>query len=181
MDNSQTSWQERVDISHLHRLYSEHKIEVKMLGKAVGARLKSTDAFKSCEPELVDIICEFEALDEHSDIGDYCSALDMLYDFGDKNKQLLIEAIGDQSNGMLDRKSRVRSSADIVGSFRDKLAQFGISQSSISQEMLDYLKDASPVYQKWMLERWAKLEKQVKAEVNLKLQTAENDNSGYAG
>ena len=181
MDNSQTSWQERVDISHLHRLYTDHKIEIRALGKAVGARLKSTNAFKSCEPELVDIICEFEALDEHSDITDYCSALDMLFDFGDKNKQLLIEAIGDRSNGVLDRKSRERSSADVVDSFQDKLARFGISPDSVSQEMLDYLKNASPVYQSWMLERWAKLDKQVKNEAVVKLVKAIEDNSGYAG
>ena len=182
MDNSQTSWQERVDISHLHRLYTDHKIEIKALGKAVGARLKSTNAFKSCEPELVDIVCEFEALDEHSDIADYCSALDMLFDFGDKNKQLLIETFGDRSNGVLDRKSRLRSSADIVDSFRDKLVRFGIPQSSISQEMFDYMKNTSPIHQDWMLKRWAKLEQQVKAEAQtLNVGKVEADNSGYAG
>lgn len=87
------SWQETINISHLHRLYSDGKIKVMQLGKAVAARLKTTSYFKSCEPEMIDIIAEFGSLDEFSDHKDYITALDLLYDFGDIENRLWVETI----------------------------------------------------------------------------------------
>jgi hypothetical protein len=77
-------WTESINLSHLHRLYDKGDINIPQLGKAVAKRLQLTSFFHTCEPEFIDIICEFDALDEFSELKDYEVALDLLYDFGDK-------------------------------------------------------------------------------------------------
>jgi hypothetical protein len=86
-------WQEAINILRLHRLWEDDKITIPQMAKGVSNLLKQTSYFHSCDPELTDIICEFEALDKLSDIHDYETALDMLYEFGDKDYRLWVEGL----------------------------------------------------------------------------------------
>lgn len=86
-----TTWKEAINISHLHRFYNDGQINIVQLGKAVASRLKLSNLFHMCEPEIIGLIVEFESLDEFSGINDYNSALQMLYEYGDENNTLWIE------------------------------------------------------------------------------------------
>lgn len=86
-------WKEQINISHLHRLYEEDKISVESLGKAVASRLRLTNYYQDHDPEIIEIICEFAALNKISELKDYEVILDMLYDFGDIEHRLLVETL----------------------------------------------------------------------------------------
>lgn len=87
------NWEEIINISHLHRLYEDGSINVQQLGKGVARRLQNTNCFHVADPELVDIICVFDGLDEFSELKDYEVGLDLLYSFGDKSHRLWIESL----------------------------------------------------------------------------------------
>ncbi len=87
-----TNWSESINIAGLHRLYSSNSISLQDLAKAVVRKLKNTEAFLSSDPELIDIMCAFEAIDELAQVRDYSAVLDMLYQYGDEGHKLWIEA-----------------------------------------------------------------------------------------
>ena len=100
------NWHETINIAGLHRLFTSGSISLQDLGRAVVVKLKNTNAFASCEPELVDIICAFEAIDELASPSDYRAVLDMLYDFGDKNHALWIETESPSMQDDIPNKTR---------------------------------------------------------------------------
>lgn len=88
------NWNETINIAGLYRLFSNGDISLQDLSRAVVRKLKNTEAFAISEPELIDIMCAFEAVDDLAQYKDYTTALDMLYEFGNKECRLWIEAEG---------------------------------------------------------------------------------------
>ena len=86
------NWKEAINIAGLHRLFTTGAISLQDLSRAVVRKLKNTEVFAIAEPELVDIMCAFDAIDELAQFNDYTTALDMLYSFGNKDNRLWIEA-----------------------------------------------------------------------------------------
>lgn len=84
-------WQEQVNISHLHRMYSAGEINVVQLAKGIVGRLKTIKYYSIAEPDFMDVVMEFNSLDAFSEYEDYRVALDYLRDFGDKDNRLWIE------------------------------------------------------------------------------------------
>lgn len=171
-----SKWKDNINIAHLHRLYNTGKINIVSLGKAVGSRLKKIDIFLSGNADIADIVNEFELLDQYSSLQDYKVAIDMLYDFGDKNNQLWIDAdctdsvvndIASSNNCKVtysentyqspaDKKTIKRSRAHLHITQYEldlKFSQLGINAKDIAKDMYDYIKDADIDYQAWLLER----------------------------
>ena len=88
------NWNETINISGLHRLYTTGSINLQQVSQAIVRKLKNTEAFAISDPELIDIMCAFEAIDELAQLKDYNAVLDMLYGFGDKEHKLWVEAEG---------------------------------------------------------------------------------------
>lgn len=86
------TWKEEVSIATLHRAYTDGKINIPQLGRMVAKRLQNLELYKNKDQELVDIITEFESLHEVSTYGDYSAVLEMLVDFGNKDRRLWIES-----------------------------------------------------------------------------------------
>lgn len=97
-------WNEAVNISGLHRLFETGGIALQQLAKGVVRKLQNTEAFASSDPELIGIMSLFGYIDEYSRLKDYNAALEMLYDYGNKEiylssgtaKQLWVEVEGPQ-------------------------------------------------------------------------------------
>lgn len=88
------NWNETINISGLHRLYTSGGIGIQQVAKTIVRKLKNTEAFHRSDPELIDIMCGFEAIDELAMLKDYSAMLELLYAYGDKSHQLWIEAEG---------------------------------------------------------------------------------------
>lgn len=88
------NWNETINIAGVNRLYQTGGINLMGLAKGVLAKLKNTEAFATCEPELLDVMSAFEAIDELAGLKDYNVALDMLLEFADKDNRLWIEQEG---------------------------------------------------------------------------------------
>jgi len=86
------NWGETIDLSDIHALYKEGRLDIKTLGKITAQRLKTTHWFFASDLEMIDIICAFGGLDEYSSLEDYNTVLDFLYEFGDHNNKLWITA-----------------------------------------------------------------------------------------
>ncbi len=84
-------WVETINVGHLHRLYSDGKINVVALAKGVVARLKTIHYYATAEPDFMNVIMELNSIDAYSDYDDYIVALDFLLEFGDKNNRLWVE------------------------------------------------------------------------------------------
>lgn len=87
-------WNEKINIAHLHRLFTSGGLSLQNLSRGVVRKLQNTEVFATAEPELIDIMCAFDAIDELAQLDDYIAVLDMLYDFGDKDHMLWIDAEG---------------------------------------------------------------------------------------
>lgn len=96
------NWGEVVNIKQPHRQYSEGKLNIRQLGRAVSKRLQDLECYKNGNKELLDIICELENLDEFSRFIDYQSALEMLWDFGDRGRILWIEGFIEDDGKAID-------------------------------------------------------------------------------
>jgi hypothetical protein len=89
-----SNWNEVINIAGLHKLYADGGITLKDLAKAIARKLKNTEAFAICDPSIIDVMCALDAVDDLARLKDYNVALDLLYDFGDKDHRLWIEADG---------------------------------------------------------------------------------------
>ena len=87
------NWNETINISHYHRLYTGGNIKLQQLGKGIANKLKLTESYARCDPDLMDVVCAFNALDEYACHKDYEAALAMLYEYGDKDYRLWIETM----------------------------------------------------------------------------------------
>ncbi len=90
-DKNMMHWEETININHLHNLYSDGKINVVQMAKAVVSRMKSTQYWAISDPDFIDIMTEFDAMNEFSSHEDYCIALDYLFEYGDIDNRLWIE------------------------------------------------------------------------------------------
>lgn len=88
------NWEETINIAGIHRLYTNGGINLQQVAKAVVRKLQNTEAFATSDPELMDIIMNFGAIDEFARLKDYQVTLDLLYEFGDKENRLWVEAEG---------------------------------------------------------------------------------------
>lgn len=86
------TWKEEVSLSGLHRLYEKQNISVEALGRAVAARLRATSLYSTNDQVFKDIVGEFGFLNKLSNLKDYETILDMLYDYGDRDRKLWIDA-----------------------------------------------------------------------------------------
>lgn len=134
-----TNWLSYLDLAYIHNLYEEGKLTIEQLGYQVSIRLRYTKYFKSLDPEFVDIVDEFEALDQISDIDDYDAALDLLYDFADEGYRIWIN-------------TKRQSIIPKPSSFDDTLRKYEL-EGKLSTDMYEWVKQAEPEYQVWLLER----------------------------
>lgn len=93
------NWHETINIAGLHHMYSSGGINLQQLSKGIGRKLQNTHAFAISDPELMDIIFSFNSIDEFAQLKDYITALDWLYEWGDKEhgkdeRRMWIEAEG---------------------------------------------------------------------------------------
>jgi hypothetical protein len=72
-------------------MYSNAEINVVQLAKGVAERLRTLSYYIECDPDFMDIIKEFNAIDVYSGLQDYEIALDYLFDFGDRGCRLWVE------------------------------------------------------------------------------------------
>jgi len=86
------NWKEAINIAGIHRLCIKGDIGLQATAKAVVRKLQNTEAFAISDPELTDVMCAFNTIDEYARLKDYATALDLLYEYGDKNYRLWIEA-----------------------------------------------------------------------------------------
>lgn len=86
------NWNECINIAGLFRLYNTGSIGLQQLAKAIVRKLKLTQAYATADVELIDIMMAFGEIDEVARLKDFIVVLDMLYEFGDKDLRLLIEA-----------------------------------------------------------------------------------------
>lgn len=85
-------WNETINIAGLHRLYSTGGIGIQQVAKGVIRKLQNTEAFAISDPELMDVMFALNAVDEVAMVKDYNCAVEMLYEFGDKENRLLVVA-----------------------------------------------------------------------------------------
>lgn len=101
------NWNECINIAGLHRLYNTGGMGLQQLSKGVIRKLQNTEAFAASEPGFMDVMCAFSAVDELARDKDYATALELLYDYGDKENRLWIEAeTNPQEQDDIPKKSR---------------------------------------------------------------------------
>lgn len=88
------NWNETINIAGINRLYKKGDIGLQQLAKAIARKLQNTEAFAVSEPEMTDILCAFNAIDELARAKDFQVVMDMLFDFGDVDRKLWIECEG---------------------------------------------------------------------------------------
>lgn len=86
------NWNEAINIAGLHRLYLKGGMSIHRLAKAVIRKLQNTEAFHVSDPDFMAVVQAFGAVDELARVKDYNVALEMLYEYGNMDHRLWIEA-----------------------------------------------------------------------------------------
>ena len=138
------NWNETINIAALHKLYTTGDINLQQVSKTIVGKLKLTEAFASSEPEIIDVMCAFEAIDPLARLKDYEAALDMLYDYGDKDFRLWVEADGVNPQDSSEIPVKTRNPFE-----EDTKPQFGMANQSFkgpyaTQGAQEWLKHHTP-------------------------------------
>jgi len=111
------NWRETINIAGLHRMYSSGSIGLQEMAKSVSRKLVLTEAYSIADPELMEVIFCLNQIDEYARLKDYNTALEMLYEWGDKEydkdeRRMWIEAEGVNPNEHDDVPAKIKTPFD---------------------------------------------------------------------